>query len=76
LITLTIHDLFTDVAYVIGAQSKEISFCLSVHIAENKDRDDPDYLFALERETAILQKRIEACKSRIMIVTCFDVTSG
>lgn len=54
---------------------KEILLCLLVHIADNVDRDDPDYLLALEKETAILQKRIEACKSRIMIVTCFDVTS-
>ena len=37
------------------------------------DRDDPHYLQALEKETQILEKRVEACKSRIMMVTCFDI---
>ena len=37
------------------------------------DDDDEAYLDALETETNILQKRVEACKSRIMMVTCFDV---
>jgi kinesin family protein 26 len=45
----------------------------AVHVAEHMDRDDPDYLEALEKETNILEKRVEACKSRIMMVTCFDI---
>lgn len=50
-------------------------FC-TVHVAEQLDRDDPGYIEALERETAILEKRVVACKSRIMIVTVFDVTNA
>ena len=44
--------------------------------ADTYNRDDPDYLAALETETAILEKRVRACCSRIMVVTCFDVTAA
>ena len=37
------------------------------------DYDDANQLEALEKETRILEKRVEACKSRIMMVTCFDI---
>ena len=37
-------------------------------------RDDEDYLEALEKETQILAKRVQAAKARIMVVTCFDKT--
>lgn len=37
-------------------------------------RVDADYLAALDNETTTLQKRVDACRSRIMLVTCFDVT--
>lgn len=46
-----------------------------LYVAEQMDRDDPHYVQALENETAILEKRVAACKSRIMVVTVFD-TSG
>jgi len=45
-----------------------------VHVAAAAQRDDADYLAALENETTTLQKRVDACRSRIMFVTCFDVT--
>ena len=48
-------------------------FFFPVYVAEQMDRDDPHYLQALEKETQILEKRVEACKSRIMMVTCFDI---
>jgi len=51
-------------------------FYLAVHVADMFDRDDPDYLAALETETATLEKRVRACCSRIMVVTCFDVTAA
>ncbi|XP_074662541.1 uncharacterized protein LOC141915043 [Tubulanus polymorphus] len=44
-----------------------------LHVADQLDWDDPNYLEALENETAILEKRVDACKSHIMMVTCFDV---
>lgn len=40
------------------------------------DVDDPAFLEALESETAILEKRVAACKSHLMFVTCFDVTDS
>jgi len=59
-----------DAKNLLMVDSRSWSFdCL---VAENNLRDDPDYLEALEKETSILEKRVEACKSRIMIVTCFD----
>jgi len=48
----------------------------AVHVAANINRDDAGYLEALEHETLVLQKRVVACRSRIMIVTVFDVTSA
>lgn len=48
--------------------------CLTVHVALHMDRDDPSYVEALGKETAILEKRVAACKSRIMVVTVFDTT--
>ena len=48
----------------------------AVHVAANLKRDDAGYVEALEHETRVLQKRVVACRSRIMIVTVFDVTSA
>ncbi|XP_023930783.1 kinesin-like protein KIF26B [Lingula anatina] len=42
-------------------------------LASEMQRDDPHYLEALEKETSILEKRVVACKSHIMMVTCFDI---
>jgi hypothetical protein len=36
------------------------------------DRADPNFLHSLEIETAKLERRLQACQSRIMLVTCFD----
>ena len=46
----------------------------TVHVAGQMDQDNPDLgqVEALEKETQILEKRVEAAKSRIMLVTCFD----
>jgi hypothetical protein len=35
--------------------------------------DEDGYLEALEKETQILEKRVVAAKSHIMMVTCFDI---
>ena len=48
--------------------------CITVHVAGQEDRDEPGYVEALEKETSILEKRVEACRSRIMLVTCFDIS--
>nr|CAD7416335.1 unnamed protein product [Timema poppensis] len=43
-----------------------------LHVEASMDPRNPGFLEALERETQILRKRVEACKSRVLIVTCFD----
>ena len=48
----------------------------AVHVAGNMKRDEAGYVEALEHETRVLKKRVVACRSRIMLVTVFDVTSG
>ena len=57
----------------IGLANACVWVCVSVHVAEALDRDDPGYLEALQQETIILEKRVEMCQSRIMLVTCFDI---
>ncbi|KAG6798950.1 hypothetical protein HZU73_05753 [Apis mellifera caucasica] len=43
-----------------------------VHVEESMDWRDPSFLEALEAETCILQKRVHACKSHVLLITCFD----
>ncbi|XP_066282681.1 kinesin-like protein KIF26B isoform X5 [Branchiostoma lanceolatum] len=42
-------------------------------VEEEMDWEDPNYVEALEDETERLEKRVNVCKSHIMMVTCFDV---
>ena len=56
--------------------------CWAVHVAaaaaaETSSRrgDDRGYVEALEHETRVLEKRVVACRSRVMRVTVFDVTT-
>ncbi|CAK9794965.1 hypothetical protein ANTQUA_LOCUS156 [Anthophora quadrimaculata] len=43
-----------------------------LHVEDSMDWRDPSFLEALEAETCILQKRVEACKSHVLLITCFD----
>lgn len=43
-----------------------------LHVEDSMDWRDPAFLEALEAETFILQKRVEACKSHVILITCFD----
>ncbi|XP_023287540.1 uncharacterized protein LOC105694763 [Orussus abietinus] len=43
-----------------------------LHVEDSMDWRDPSFLEALESETYILQKRVEACKSHVLLITCFD----
>lgn len=70
---LSVND-FDVTKFFISVPQLNFSF-LVVHVAEQMDCNDPSYLEALERETFILQKRVNACKSRIMVITVFDITS-
>ncbi|OON17693.1 hypothetical protein X801_06466, partial [Opisthorchis viverrini] len=49
------------------------TWSFDVCVAEQMDPDDEGFLDALELETEILQKRVDACKSRVMLITCFDI---
>ncbi|XP_034945741.1 uncharacterized protein [Chelonus insularis] len=43
-----------------------------LHVENSMDWKDSAFIEALEAETLILQKRVEACKSHVLLVTCFD----
>ncbi|XP_046388807.1 kinesin-like protein KIF26A isoform X1 [Ischnura elegans] len=43
-----------------------------LHVEASMDYRDPSFVEALEKETVILRKRVEACKSHVLIATCFD----
>ncbi|XP_012058440.1 PREDICTED: kinesin-like protein CG14535 [Atta cephalotes] len=44
----------------------------NLYVEDSMDWRDPSFLEALMAETCILQKRVEACKSHVLLVTCFD----
>lgn len=77
-ISLPFLDGFNEMNPLSHSYNDRNVFCyfLTVHVADACNRDDPDYLAALETETGILEKRVRACRSRIMVVTCFDVTAA
>ncbi|XP_049835045.1 uncharacterized protein LOC126278815 [Schistocerca gregaria] len=43
-----------------------------LHVEESMDPRAPGFVEALQRETEILRKRVAACKSRVLMATCFD----
>ncbi|KAL0115090.1 hypothetical protein PUN28_010579 [Cardiocondyla obscurior] len=44
----------------------------NLYVEDGMDWRNPSFLEALTAETCILQKRVEACKSHVLLVTCFD----
>lgn len=64
-------NFFILIIYIIKYIVDNIIFLL-VHVEDSMDWKDPSFLEALESETFILKKRVEACKSHVLIVTCFD----
>lgn len=63
----------------IGADPKRWSFELHVEGSwpdERARRADPAFVEAFDQETAILRKRVDACKSHVKMVTAFDVRPG
>ena len=47
----------------------------SAAVVHQSDQTDPSFVEAFGKETQILQKRIDACKAHVNLVTCFDVGS-
>ena len=61
----------------IGADPKRWSF--ELHVEKNLENlesqiqeTDPTFVEALSKETSILEKRVDACKSHAILQTCFD----
>ncbi|XP_047184540.1 kinesin-like protein KIF26A isoform X2 [Scophthalmus maximus] len=42
-------------------------------VDQNRDHESQDYLEALVQATAELENRVDLCKSRVMMETCFDI---
>ena len=61
----------SNLAFFIHFLLIRLVFLVAVHVEGSMDYKDPSFVEALERETAILAKRVAACKSRILIVTSF-----
>lgn len=45
-----------------------------VDVDQDLDQDSQEYLEALAQVTAELQYCVNACKSRVMMETCFDIS--
>jgi hypothetical protein len=45
----------------------------SVVESQNMNLEDPELVNVLEQENIRLEKRIKVCKSRVMLVTSFDI---
>jgi hypothetical protein len=56
-----------------NANSCNITIFFSVVESQNMNPEDPDLLEVLEQENKRLAKRIRVCKSRVMLVTSFDI---
>lgn len=56
-----------------------ISPFVTVEVDQHLDKESPEYLEALAQATEELEFCVNLCKSRVMMVTCFDIslpTSG
>ena len=56
----------------IGSDPKRWSY--ELHVEDSlTDRADPTFVEAFTKETQILRKRVNACKSHVKMMTCFDI---
>lgn len=55
-------------------QRKHSFHVLTVEVDQNLDKDSPEYLEALAQATEELEFCVNLCKSRVMMVTCFDIS--
>lgn len=53
---------------------KLISPFPTVDVDPNLDKESPEYLEALAQATEELEFCVNLCKSRVMMVTCFDIS--
>lgn len=47
--------------------------CFAVEVDQDLDQESQEYLETLEQATAELEYCVNLCKSRVMMVTCFDI---
>lgn len=70
------YNVFLFILYFYNVDRKiiilQFSLFIAVYVEESMDWRDPAFLEAFQAETFILQKRVEACKSHVLLVTCFD----
>lgn len=50
-----------------------LSLSLTVEVDLGLDKESQEYLEALEQATEELEYCVNLCKSRVMMVTCFDI---
>lgn len=48
----------------------------AVEVDPELEPESAAYLAALERATAALEQRVNLCKARVMMVTCFDISAA
>ncbi len=53
--------------------NNSVLVCFAVEVDENLDQESQEYLEAFEQATAELEYCVNLCKSRVMMVTCFDI---
>lgn len=68
----SLDDMKQNIVILAFLLSDAVVGTVAVHVEASMDCRDPSFLEALDRETQILRKRVEACKSHIIMVTCFD----
>ena len=57
----------------IKTRSESDNWSYELHTeASGLDHTDPNFVEAFEAETVILDKRVQACKSHVVVTTCFD----
>ncbi len=61
---------------LLGCDPQRWSYELHVEESGMKGVDGDAFVEAFQRETHILRKRVDACKSHAQVVTCFDVEEG
>ena len=50
-------------------------FALIVEVDQDLDKESADYLEALVEATEELEFCVNLCKARVMMVTCFDIST-
>lgn len=61
---------FRRIKHLVGSSPEKWGFDL--HVLDSMSINEPSIVEALEQETKILEKRLAACKSHLLMITVFD----